>query len=1592
MNLSGTQHSGVIAVALSGILWAAVTNRSPAQESVRYNAEISLADRVNSQGQPLRTLREFLRQDRFNVHSDRHVDPGDSSDPLFRSAQARGLIDRARLVFPPGLDADVVAGRVALLEVTVTGSGNNLEIEVDRVAAAPPATAMAETPATQQEAIYFQAEISPADRANSRGVPLRTLREFLRQDRFNVHSNRHVDPGDSFDPLFHSAEARGLIDRARFVVPEGLEGDLIADRVTRLDVAVVAAGNILEIHVSKAGGMPSELAMPGIGVAPSAPMREAAPEGTAPGEGPVEQGGVLVSYATTLGERDYFDSNGERLVRFRDFLLRDRVNVNMLGNADPGDEKDFFFLNARQRRIFDSGGLMVDPELLRALLSRETLRVRVTVTEEKAIVVTRPDFEEGNRLRNLEDIVHERGGIARAMIAAGDDGAVVAARELIELGDLTFGRHHGDSIALRVNLASFLIEKNRKDEMRSMLPGIEADFRLGAQQGLDGAVVSLVLGFLPRAHVVAGDLGEAERLLEEILDPPGAQRWRIDEEQRRKLGEIRGELSSLGESATSPDGGALAEWNRIKDDPDADVYLRLGLLNNLVFHHRNRRGEEFDDFFSQLRNLAGDADREVGGSDLLVLADSFLTLAYEEFRRGDLESARLRGEEVVSLLAHHDMQEQLPGISARLLLVRVMMAQGDSVGAEHLARKHFEWAKAVFEPYDSRLGDIGTQWLEFLADRGDASEIDKSFASLAESALAATEAPTPGSRVIWHEIVAEMLFAAGEAGRADAWYRRIIEATELDASLLPVIGDSYSNWGHLYERAGRYGRAEEIWIEGVERVESSPSRVSDHIILLQDLSLVRKHYRDDKGAVEIIEKARTLAADHLGKDSMEYAVSCNNLVLPLRAMGRLEEAMRMSDESLRVAANHPEQEGVAQEEMVYRNNRAILLMDTDVGEAIQIYQKNIDEMERRGLEGTGDFAIFLNNLGQALQAAGRVGDAEEAFSRAREIVRNSGEADIRNLSFILDALAGISLRKGDLARAVELVREAIGLSDQYLETASDIASESDKLGLGSIFDYGKFIYVLLEAGEVEEACELSLRTKGMILDQSIRDARAIRQIAESDGMQRKYRELRSNRRQLNRIALALEQGREPDPGMPALTALRREVNRLQKELLDESAAELAPAGTVDLAAVRARLRPGERFLEFVQVTDGEGNYVLGAFEISPDSLRWVNLASLENARKSVAEFREAVDAFMASQDDAQWVERGVRLTEVTRELSRSFWEPFLSADEGPKGRVVLCPDSVLHFVPFAVLINGEGRFPAEELIFDYVVSARDFCRERAPGERGLSSAVVVGGPDYEIALPGGSNNPADRTAPFLPDGLGEKSRAMVGIGRAGSVRLDPLPGAEVEAGLIAQALESAGAAVSLLTAAEATERTLAAATGPSIVHVATHGIFFDLAFDSLVAGETRVQIDPMLRGALALAGAQQALEAWEQHQFPDPDDDGWLFAAEAAQLDLRGTELVTLSACETGLGSVASGEGVIGLRRAFLAAGARHVLSTLWPIADDVTVELMREFYLRLGHGEPVVDAFASAHGKSLAEYRENDAVPEAIALFGAFVLNRSGD
>jgi hypothetical protein len=263
-------------------------------------------------------------------------------------------------------------------------------------------------------------------------------------------------------------------------------------------------------------------------------------------------------------------------------------------------------------------------------------------------------------------------------------------------------------------------------------------------------------------------------------------------------------------------------------------------------------------------------------------------------------------------------------------------------------------------------------------------------------------------------------------------------------------------------------------------------------------------------------------------------------------------------------------------------------------------------------------------------------------------------------------------------------------------------------------------------------------------------------------------------------------------------------------------------------------------------------------------------------------------------------------------------------------RLFIAPDGALCRLPFEVLPMGDGRHVLDEYRISYLVSGRDLLRfGRAPeGEPGPS--VVIAAPAYgakKEAASGGLDARLSRLAAF-----------------------PPLPWAALEGQSVAARL-----GVTPWMGEDATEGRVKALRSPRILHFATHGFFLE-------GGEK--DGSPLLRSGLALAEAN----TWLGRRPPPGSEDGILNGEDVASMDLRETRLVVLSACKTGLGDIAVGEGVLGLRRAFVVAGARALVMALWSVPDDVTQRLMDAFYRRLptlGPSEALREAQMEVQRKS---------------------------
>jgi CHAT domain-containing protein len=319
---------------------------------------------------------------------------------------------------------------------------------------------------------------------------------------------------------------------------------------------------------------------------------------------------------------------------------------------------------------------------------------------------------------------------------------------------------------------------------------------------------------------------------------------------------------------------------------------------------------------------------------------------------------------------------------------------------------------------------------------------------------------------------------------------------------------------------------------------------------------------------------------------------------------------------------------------------------------------------------------------------------------------------------------------------------------------------------------------------------------------------------------------------------------------------------------------------------------------------------------------------------------------------------------------KNYWETIHDALKRLNVKTIyLSTDGAYNFVAANSIKNPfTQKYLIEEIDIRLLTSTRDLLQP--PLKKSTSQgSLLIGFPTYNLS--GDAQKPAQnggQTGRLVSRSIrGTLSRFV--RGESGIVSL---PGTKAEIEQISETLSSLHKPTAF-TESGATESNIKEARNPGIVHIATHGYFLE----DEISPELRPP-NQLLNSGLILAGATNfIINGVNPLHF---EDDGILTAYEAMNLNLDNTDIVVLSACETGLGKIQNGEGVYGLQRAFQLAGANHVIMSLWPVDDEATQFLMTTFYKKWVESENVRQAFREAQLSAMKKYHHP-------FYWGAFVL-----
>jgi len=805
--------------------------------------------------------------------------------------------------------------------------------------------------------------------------------------------------------------------------------------------------------------------------------------------------------------------------------------------------------------------------------------------------------------------------------------------------------------------------------------------------------------------------------------------------------------------------------------------------------------------------------------------------------------------------------------------------------------------------------------------------------------------------------LAVLYATTGDYAKAEALYQRAITISE------KTLGPAHSNvatflssLAELYRKRGDYAKAEPLFQRAVAVFEEAK-----HPYLATSLNGLGVLYflKGDYGKAEpLYQRALKVAEQTLGPEHPDVAQPVNNLALLYYNEGDYAKAEPLYARALAISekALGPEHPDVAQS---LGNLAWLYKAKGDYARAEPLFQRALAISEKALGPDHPYVASLLNNLAVLYYVKEDYPKAEALYQRALVSCEKTLGADHPYVATLLNNLAQLAEARGDVKRAVTFKARSNEIFERNLAVNVATGSERQKL-----------LYLAMLAGQTNSTISLHVR--------SAPDDAAARRLALTTILRRKGRALDAMADSISALRGRLNP--QDQALLDQLTAAREELAALALRGPDKSNSAEMLAETRRLEAQMERLEAAISARSFEFRAQSQPVTIKAVQDAIPKDTALVEFVSFRpfnpKYKKRDEQFGEASYAayVLRHQGEPEWTELGTatEIDKAIESLRRALRNPD-SVDVkrlaravdakvmqpvrklmGKQRKALLSPDGALNLIPIDVLVDEHNQYLIKRYSFSYLTSGRDLLRlqTRSPNKQ---RAMIIADPDFGGAIRGDAER-------------GLKIAVSAGGGVDFSqAYFPPLPGTNQEG----RALKGLLGDATLLVREQATEAAIKQVAGPKILHIATHGFFLKdtetvpttgdrgLFNSAAQSGATSGRAEnALLRSGLAMAGT---------NLHNTGSEDGILTALEVAGLNLWGTELVVLSACETGIGEVLNGEGVYGLRRALVLAGSQSQVMSLWKVDDEATRDLMIDYYKRLQAGQGRSEALRKVQLKMLA-------------------------
>ena len=784
----------------------------------------------------------------------------------------------------------------------------------------------------------------------------------------------------------------------------------------------------------------------------------------------------------------------------------------------------------------------------------------------------------------------------------------------------------------------------------------------------------------------------------------------------------------------------------------------------------------------------------------------------------------------------------------------------------------------------------------------------------------------------------------------------------------------------LYINMGKYSKAEPMFMESkaiVENVQSKghPSYAQSLINIASFYMVVGNYSKSESLFMESNEIIRKV----LGREHPAYATSLYGLGSLYTVTGNFSKAEPLLLEAQEIYAKVWGKKGIEYATLLNRLGSLYYRMDNyPKAEALFTESKGIWETVL-GREQP-DYANSLSNLALIKEAMGNYSTAEMLFIEAHSIYKNTLGEDHPDYITAVSNLALLYKQIGNYSKADTLFLESIsGIQKQIARYFPSLSEKEKELYYSKLHPYlTSFQSYCLDRyiqspAIIASLYNLQLAIKGLLFNTTIKVNQRILD-SKNKKLIDAYYGWKSRKDFLAKV-YQMPPNEKKEKGIDE-KLLEEDVNVLEKwlSLQSELFVALEDQKQFKWEDIKQKLNQGEASIEILRATKKINKtkvpvyiiiMVTSQTEHQPELIVLSDGDDLDN--KFYNYYRNAITQ------------------KVRDEISyNQYWKPIADRLKGIK-KVFVSADGVYNQINLNTLYNSAtGKYILDEMEVQIVTSTKDLLTNNKRANSKINNTTLFGYPNFNNSKPSKPDSTRSVLFPSIPKADEIKSDSSQRFLNGDNI--SELPGTKVEVETIRAFLKNKSISIHEYLFDAATEAEVKRLNNPQVLHIATHGFFLSDLKESdengrgFVGMETKKFVEnPLLRSGLLFAGVKDAFatrEIWSVSK----TEDGILTAYEAMNLDLDQTDLVVMSACETGLGVTSNGEGVYGLQRAFQVAGAKSVMMSLWRVSDEATQQLMTSFYEKWLAGNTPRDAFRKAQLSLREKY------PEPY-YWGAFVL-----